>query len=606
MHDVSVNLSVRAGLSGVAAAAVAVGIAEVVAVGTGPLSAPLLAVGGVVVDHVPPAVKDFGVQVFGVHDKTALITGTAVLLAAYAFGLGVVARRSWPWGLGGIALFAAIGVTAAVTRHDAGVLAALPTLIGAAIAIPLLRYLLGLATTAYTPEAPNPVMIDPGSVTNPLSLGVVATTHPARPEFRSKLSTPTGEVIGGELAGGTEAGADRTGSAAAGVDGGGDGARSGRGTEDGGSSATAGGDLAGGPALVAYSNGSRRRFLKVLGVSALVAAVSGVGGRLLTSRRAVTAARNAVVLPASVAAAPTVPAGAQVSGVTPYVSSNDAFYRIDTALYPPQVDPANWTLKIHGMVRNPITISWADLLKRPMIERYVTLACVSNEVGGDLIGNALWLGTPIKALLDEAQPLPDADQVIQRSVDGWTCGSPTAVLRDGRDALLAVGMNGQPLPVDHGFPVRMVVPGLYGYVSACKWITEIELSRFADFDAYWVPRGWSQQAPIKTESRIDTPRDGAKRSAGPVTVAGVAWAQHRGIAKVEVQVDGGEWQTATLAATVSADTWRQWSIQWPATKGQHVLRVRATDTTGETQTSTPAAPAPNGATGWHSVSVTVG
>ena len=336
-----------------------------------------------------------------------------------------------------------------------------------------------------------------------------------------------------------------------------------------------------------------------------MAAVTGISGRLLTSRRAVTAARQAVVLPAPVSPAPTLPAGVQVKGAVPYVSSNSAFYRIDTSLYPPQVDPATWQLKIHGMVKNPITISWADLLQLPMIERYVTLACVSNEVGGDLIGNALWLGTPIKALLDKAQPLPGADQVIQRSVDGWTCGSPTATLTDGRDALLAVGMNGAPLPVDHGFPVRMVVPGLYGYVSACKWITEIELSRFSDFDAYWVPRGWSQQAPIKTESRIDTPRDGAHRPPGPVTIAGVAWAQHRGIAKVEVQVDGGEWMTATLAATVSSDTWREWSVVWQASEGKHTVRVRATDLAGETQTSTPAAPAPNGASGWHSIGIDV-
>jgi DMSO/TMAO reductase YedYZ molybdopterin-dependent catalytic subunit len=240
-----------------------------------------------------------------------------------------------------------------------------------------------------------------------------------------------------------------------------------------------------------------------------------------------------------------------------------------------------------------------------MIERYVTLTCVSNEVGGDLVGNALWLGTPIKALLEEAGPLPGADQVIQRSVDGWTCGSPTATLRDGRDALLAVGMNGQPLPIAHGFPVRMVVPGLYGYVSACKWITEIELSRFQDFDAYWVPRGWSQQAPIKTESRIDTPRDGASRKAGMVVVAGVAWAQHRGVRKVEVQVDNGPWQEATLAATVSDDTWREWSYQWPATRGTHKLRVRATDATGATQTSVEADPAPNGASGWHTIQIGV-
>jgi DMSO/TMAO reductase YedYZ molybdopterin-dependent catalytic subunit len=505
-----VNLSVRAGLSGVAAAAAAVGVAEVVAVLTGPLSAPLLAVGGVVVDHVPAPVKDFGVAVFGVHDKTALITGTALLLAAYAWGLGVVARRSWRLGVAGIALFAVLGVAAAVTRHDAGVLAALPTLIGAAIAVPLLRRLLTLAGAA--PAAPPQAELDPEG---------------------------------------------------------------------------------------------RRRFLKAFGIAAAVAAVSGVAGRLLTARQAVTEARREVVLPAPRQTPPPLAAGVQAPGATPFVSANDDFYRIDTALYPPQVDPATWELRIHGMVRNPITITWEQLLQRPMIERYVTLACVSNEVGGDLIGNALWLGTPIKELLDEADPLPGADQVIQRSVDGWTCGSPTSALRDGRDALLAVGMNGQPLPVDHGFPVRMVVPGLYGYVSACKWITEIELSRFADFDAYWVPRGWSAQAPIKTESRIDTPRDGAKRSAGEVVVAGVAWAQHRGIAKVEVQVDDGPWETATLAETVSADTWRQWSHRWTAAAGKHVLRVRATDRDGQTQTSTPAPPAPDGATGWHSVQVQV-
>jgi DMSO/TMAO reductase YedYZ molybdopterin-dependent catalytic subunit len=537
---------VRAGLSGVAAAAVALGIAEVVAVATGPLSAPLLAVGGVVVDNVPPAVKDFGVAVFGVHDKTALLTGTAVLLAGYAFGLGVVARRSWRWGLAGIAAFAVIGVAAAVTRHDAGVLAALPTLIGAAVAVPVLRYLLELATAGQPVVAGEPVTVPAGG--------------------RSVL--PVGRGSGG-ASGGPDA------------------------------------PYPGGGSKVPGPDPSRRRFLKGLGIVAAIAAVSGVGGRLLASRRAVTAARNAVVLPQPVATAPVLPAGVQAPGATSYVTGNDDFYRIDTSLYPPQVDPESWQLKIFGMVRNPITITWAELLKRPMIQRYVTLACVSNEVGGDLISNALWLGTPIKALLDEAQPLPGADQVIQRSVDGWTCGSPTAALSDGRDAMLVVGMNGQPLPVEHGFPVRMVVPGLYGYVSACKWITEIELSRFSDFDAYWVPRGWSQQAPIKTQSRIDTPRDGAKRQAGPVVIAGVAWAQHRGIKKVEVQVDGGPWAEATLAATISSDTWREWSYPWQAPKGRHTIRVRATDNTGETQTSTPAPPDPNGAQGWHSVQVNV-
>jgi DMSO/TMAO reductase YedYZ molybdopterin-dependent catalytic subunit len=594
-----VNYSVRAGLSGVAAAAAALGVAEVVAVATGPLSAPLLAVGGVVVDNVPAAVKDFGIALFGVHDKTALITGTAIVLAAYAYCVGVIAARSWRAALAGIALFGVIGVAAAVTRHDAGALAALPSLVGAAVAVLVLRYLLSLAAAAEPATRPEPPGVGArtpsGTVTAagsrppattggggpPVTTGgggPAATTGGGGPAATTGGGGPPADSVGGGPAAVTGAGAAVTGAGGAGKD-------------------------RGGGAL--YLEEGRRRFLKGLGIVFAIAAVSGIGGRLLTARRAVTSARNAVVLPPPVAPALPVPANAQAPGAVPYVTSNGDFYRIDTSLYPPEVDPATWQLRIFGMVRNPITITWDELLKRPMIQRYITLACVSNEVGGDLISNALWLGTPIKALLDEAQPLPDADQVIQRSVDGWTCGSPTAVLRDGRDALLAVGMNGAPLPVEHGFPVRMVVPGLYGYVSACKWITEIELSRFADFDAYWVPRGWSQQAPIKTQSRIDTPRDGAKRKAGVVAVAGVAWAQHRGIKKVEVQVDGGPWAEATLAGTVSSDTWRQWSYQWHAAKGDHAVRVRATDSTGETQTSTPAPPDPNGATGWHSVRVSV-
>nr|WP_296065518.1 molybdopterin-dependent oxidoreductase [uncultured Actinoplanes sp.] len=546
------RVSVRAGVAGVVAAAVAVGVAEVVAVATGPLSAPLLAVGGVVVDQVPGPVKDFGIQVFGVHDKTALITGTAILLAAYAYGVGVVALRSWRLALGGIALFAAIGVAAAMTRHDAGAFAWLPTVVGAGLAVWVLRYLLRLAGL---PPAPAPV---------PAGAATLATVG----------------------AGGSATTAVRP-AAADGPD------------HDGPGSPRPG------SGHVAYEEGSRRRFLKAVGILGGVAVVSGFAGRWLTARRAVTEARDHVVLPAPQQTPPPLPADVQAPGAVSFVTSNRDFYRIDTALYPPQVDPSTWELRIHGMVRNPITITWEQLLKRPMIERYVTLACVSNEVGGNLISNALWLGTPIKALLDEADPLPGADQVVQRAVDGWTCGSPTAALRDGRDALLAIGMNGQPLPINHGFPVRMVVPGLYGYVSACKWITEIELTRFSDFDAYWVPRGWSQQGSIKTESRIDTPRDGASRQAGTVTVAGVAWAQHRGISKVEVQVDDGAWEPATLHAIPSSDTWREWSFAWQATPGTHRIRVRATDRDGQTQTSTPAPPAPDGASGWHSVEVRV-
>jgi hypothetical protein len=208
-------------------------------------------------------------------------------------------------------------------------------------------------------------------------------------------------------------------------------------------------------------------------------------------------------------------------------------------------------------------------------------------------------------LLAEAEPEEGADQVVSRSVDGWTCGTPTAVLRDGRDALLAVGMNGQPLPVEHGFPARLVVPGLYGYVSATKWLAELELSSFADFDAYWVRRGWAREAPVKTQSRIDVPRSQSRVPAGRVTVAGVAWAQHRGIQRVEVQVDDGPWRDTSLAAVPSVDTWRQWSLPWDATAGRHRLRVRATDRTGATQTPVRAEPFPDGATGWHTITVTV-
>lgn len=516
----------------------ALGVAEVIAVFTGPLSSPLLAVGAVVVDTVPGPVKDFGIAVFGTYDKIALLAGTLILLATYAAAVGIAALRSWRLALVGVALFTAIGAAAALTRHDAALTAATPSLVAGAVAALTLRRLIALATEPSTPTTVPTPLASPG----PQHL---TGTPPA-----SLASPPT-------------------------------------------------------PLASPPPTHGRRRFLIGVGFAAAATVVTGVGGRLLTSRRAVTAARAAVVLPPPVQPPPTVPAGAQAEGATAWVTSNADFYRIDTSLYPPQLDPSTWQLRIHGMVRNPMTLTWEQLLSRPMIARHITLACVSNEVGGDLIGNALWLGVRVKELLDEAQPLPDADQVVSRSSDGWTCGTPTAVLRDGRDALLAVGMNGQPLPVDHGFPARMVVPGLYGYVSACKWITEIELTRFADFDAYWVPRGWSAQGPIKTQSRIDTPRDRATRKAGPLAVAGVAWAQHRGITKVEIQVDSGPWTEATLAASASTDTWVQWSYRWEATQGDHTIRVRATDADGQTQPSQETPVAPNGATGWHSVQVTI-
>jgi DMSO/TMAO reductase YedYZ molybdopterin-dependent catalytic subunit len=294
-----------------------------------------------------------------------------------------------------------------------------------------------------------------------------------------------------------------------------------------------------------------------------------------------------------------------VGGLSPYVTPNSDFYRIDTALSVPVIDPDKWSLRIHGMVQNELQISFAELTALPLEEHVATLTCVSNEVGGDLIGNALWLGYPIRLLLARAKPLPGADMVLSRSEDDFTAGTPLEALTDpDRQSLLAVGMNGQPLPLAHGFPVRMVVPGLYGYVSATKWVVDLKVTSFAEDQGYWTPRGWSAKGPIKLASRIDTPgRDTV--DPGPIVVAGVAWCQHVGVDKVEVRVDQGPWQPAQLADTTGPDTWRQWKLDWTATSGSHTLSVRATDAQGYAQIEAEAPPAPDGSTGYHTVDVTV-
>jgi hypothetical protein len=276
---------------------------------------------------------------------------------------------------------------------------------------------------------------------------------------------------------------------------------------------------------------------------------------------------------------------------------------VDTALIIPEVSTQDWQLRIHGMVEREINISFAELLRRPLIEDYVTLTCVSNPVAGPYVGNARWLGASLASLLRSARIRAGADQLLCSSSDGYTSGTPTEVILDGRDALLAIGMNGTALPFAHGFPVRMVTPGLYGYVSATKWVTDIKVTTFGAETGYWAQRGWSQQAPIKTESRIDVPSSSVK--AGQTPVAGVAWAQHKGIDAVHVRVDRGPWQQARLAAVPGIDTWRQWVWDWDATPGQHTIEARATDATGYTQTALQEPPEPNGATGYPSVTVTV-
>ena len=350
----------------------------------------------------------------------------------------------------------------------------------------------------------------------------------------------------------------------------------------------------------------RRKFLEAVLITGAAVAAAGVGTRLVGGTAAI-ASRADVRLPMPADAAGPIPAGTElsVSGITPYVTSNDDFYRVDTALSPPDVPTDSWTLRIHGMVDNQIELDFTDVLQRRLVERRITLTCVSNEVGGDLAGNATWLGVPLAELLDEAGIQEGADMLLSTSADGFTAGTPIAAVTDGRDALLAIGMNGEPLPIIHGFPARMVVPGLYGYVSATKWVTDIEVTRFDDVSAYWTDRGWAEEAPIKTASRIDVPESFAKLNAGTHAVAGVAWAQHRGIEKVEVRVDGGDWVEARLATADGQDSWRQWVYEWDAEPGSHTLEVRATDRTGETQTSDEAPPRPDGATGWDSRTVTV-
>jgi DMSO/TMAO reductase YedYZ molybdopterin-dependent catalytic subunit len=347
---------------------------------------------------------------------------------------------------------------------------------------------------------------------------------------------------------------------------------------------------------------SRRAFLlRAAGVTAVVAFAGAAGRFASRSRRQVEQARKLLRLPITRGM---VPSGAdvRVSGIAPWRTPNDDFYLIHTVLSAPSISPKDWTLRIHGMVDQELTLTYNELVSQQFTEAWVTLCCVSNEVGGDLIGNAYWSGVLIRDILAEAGVHGDADAVKQTSHDGWTCGTPLAALTDDRNAMLALGMNGRPLPIDHGFPVRMVVPGLYGYVSATKWLVDLEVTRFDKFTAFWTDRGWSEKGPVKTQSRIDVPRDGSGVSAGSVRVGGSAWAQHTGVERVEFQVDGGPWKLAELGGVPDLDTWVQWSGEVEVEAGKHTLVVRATDRSGYTQTAARADPAPSGATGWHSVS----
>ncbi len=572
----------RAGLgaiAGVLALAAALGVGQLVAGLTGASGSPVVAVGQLQIDHTPPWLKNFAITEFGSNDKLALVTGIIAVLAIFAALIGVLAVRRLAYGMAGLAVFAVIGITAAATRPTATVASLLPTLAATAAAALVLRV---LVDRVGPPAAAGPQTVEGD--------GAQAWTGPAVPE--------------GPAAGGALAAPDLPG----GPDGPGWGPDVPGGT--GGvirpSAEYGPGWLAGAPSAAATP--ARRGFLAAGVVTAGAAAAAGLAGRLLAERSSVASARAAVHIPRPSATVPALPPGVNlgIPGLAPFVTSNGSFYRVDTAIVLPQVDPSSWQLRIHGMVSREITLTFDELLRRPLIEDYVTLCCVSDPVGGPYIGNALWLGTSLASLLREAGIKAGADQLMCTSVDGFTSGTPVQTVMDGRDALLAVAMNGQPLPVAHGFPARMVVPGLYGYVSATKWVTDINVTTFAGNYAFWAQQGWSQQAPIKTESRIDVPNGASQIPAGRTAVAGVAWAQHKGIEAVEVRVDSGPWNQARLAAVPGIDSWRQWVWEWDATSGNHVIEARATDKTGYTQTAAAAQPEPNGASGYPSVAVTVG
>ena len=362
-----------------------------------------------------------------------------------------------------------------------------------------------------------------------------------------------------------------------------------------------------GPPVAQMPDWSRRSFLIRAGSVGVGAVAAGAVGRTLLERQRVAPVGSGPAIPPASVIVPGLAVGTDlatsITGLTPIVMPNDRFYRIDTALLTPVVDTAGWTLRIHGMVDRETSLTWEQLIALPMFEQYVTISCVSNEVGGRLVGNAKWTGVRLRDVLEIAGVQSSATQLVGRSVDGWTAGMPTAWVMDpSREPMIALKMNGEPLPPAHGYPARLIVPGLYGYVSATKWLKELELTTLEAFNGYWVPLGWAKEAPILTQSRIDTPRGGV--TAGQVPIAGIAWAPDRGVSRVEVAVDG-VWQDARLSKPISDATWVQWVLDWPAISGNHIIQVRATDGTGAVQVETISPPAPNGARGWHKISVNV-
>jgi DMSO/TMAO reductase YedYZ molybdopterin-dependent catalytic subunit len=506
-----------AALSGVVAAAVGLGVGELLSAPVPSWPSPVVAVGDRVIENTPQPVTRWAIDTFGTADKPVLIAGTLVIVGVAAAVIGVVGRHRPGTALLGITAFGLAGGAAALGSVGTGPLSLVPVVGTTITAVTALLVL--LSGLAHQPALTAPPSLDRG-------LRAV----------------------------------------------------------------------------------SRRRFLTLVTVAAAGAAATAAAGRTLIASFDVDAARAELTLPdparsAHLPLADDVTFEA-VEGLTPYITPNDDFYRIDINLELPRIDPRTHVLRVHGMVDRELTIPFPDLLRRDLLEVPLTMTCVSNEVGGRLVGNAVWLGVPLRELLDEAGVHPDADQIVGRSVDGYTCGFPVGAAYD-RDALVVVGMNGEPLPLEHGFPLRLVTPGIYGYLGSTKWLGEIEVTRFDAFDQYWAPRGYAVEAPVRTQARIDTPRALATVDPGTVWIAGVAWAQTRGVERVEVRIDDGDWQDTELAPAVGDATWVPWRLPFDAPPGRHDVTVRATDGTGEVQTEERTGVAPDGASGRHTTVFTV-
>ena len=488
----------RAVVIGLLAAGSALAAGHLVAGFGDPRTSPPVAVGGAFIDLVPPGVKELAVALFGTADKLALIVGMALVIAALGALAGLLSRRSVLPGALVIGAFGLVGVVAALSRPEGGLVPALVSMI--------------------------------------IGVGVFVVLH----HLGRAPAAPSTEI-------------------------------------------------------------DRRRFLATSGLVVVGAGLAGITGSSLSKGSGVATSQRAVAARLPQLPAPAIPAGADfvADGTPSFITPNSGFYRIDTALVVPQLRAEDWRLRVHGMVDRELDLSFTDLLDRRLESRTITLACVSNEVGGNLISTANFVGVPVRDLLLEAGVRPGAQQLLTTSTDGYSAGTPVDVLLEpDRGALLAFEMNGEPLPARHGFPVRMVVPGLYGYVSATKWLVDAEVTTF-DRQAYWQQRGWAQRGPIKTQSRIDRPQRAAQVPAGPVTVAGIAWAQHTGIDAVQVRVDGGPWQDTELSTEVGRDTWRMWRTTVELPSGEHVVQCRAIDRTGVPQTEARQGVVPDGATGLH-------